>query len=156
MKKKSSNSDIVGRLKEYFEYKKLNSSSFAKKLGYDNPEKISRLFRLSNAKPSFDIIYDIANMFGDINIDWLITGKGEMLKKGEEATPPESNKQANKDPPENEKTELYKEVLKAKEEQINVLNKYLADKEEQIKELRADITMLKSQLDKVKQELQQV
>ena len=57
----------------------LNSLTLSKELGYKSSEKISRLFRDGGAKPSYDIIYDISNKF-EINTDWLITGRGSMLK----------------------------------------------------------------------------
>ena len=70
--------NIVLRIKEFMDYKSLNSLTLAKELGYKSSEKLSRLFRDGNAKPSYDIIYDISNMF-EINVDWLITGRGSML-----------------------------------------------------------------------------
>lgn len=72
------NNDIVSRIKEFMEYKSLNSLTLSNKLGYKSSEKLSRLFRGGNAKPSYEIIYDISNMF-EINVDWLITGRGSML-----------------------------------------------------------------------------
>jgi hypothetical protein len=71
---------INNRLRTYIEYKKLNPNSFSKQLGYSNSEKISRLFRLSDAYPSYEIIFDISNKFEELNLNWLITGEGEMLK----------------------------------------------------------------------------
>ncbi|PZP39521.1 MAG: hypothetical protein DI598_19900, partial [Pseudopedobacter saltans] len=74
-------SEIVQRLGEYMNVKKLNQSEFATLLGYDSSEKISRLFRKEGAKPSADIIEDISNKFEDLNIEWWLTGKGGMLKE---------------------------------------------------------------------------
>ncbi len=73
--------DVISRLKQLMDYYNLNSLTLSNKLGYNSSEKISRLFRDGNAKskPSFDILYDIANIF-EINIDWLLTGRGEMLR----------------------------------------------------------------------------
>lgn len=71
---------IVKRLKEFIDYKRLNSLTFSHELGYNSSEKISRLFRNEGVKPSCDIIEDISNKFEDLNIDWWITGKGSMLK----------------------------------------------------------------------------
>lgn len=73
------NNNIVDRIKAFMQYKSLNSLSLSKELGYNSSEKISRLFRDKKAKPSYDIIYDISNKF-EINVDWLITGRGSMLK----------------------------------------------------------------------------
>ena len=60
------NNDIVSRIKEFMDYKSMNSLTLANKLGYKSSEKLSRLFRVGNAKPSYDIIYDISNMFEKI------------------------------------------------------------------------------------------
>lgn len=73
------NNNIVDRIKAFMQYKSLNSLSLSKELGYNSSEKISRLFRDKKAKPSYDIIYDISNKF-EINVDWLITGRGSMLR----------------------------------------------------------------------------
>ena len=71
--------DVVSRIKELMSYYSINSLTLSKELGYKSSEKISRLFRDGGAKPSYDIIYDISNKF-EINTDWLITGRGTMLK----------------------------------------------------------------------------
>lgn len=47
-------------------------------LDYKSPEKLYRLERNPNAKPSFDILVDISNKFEFANMNWLITGNGEM------------------------------------------------------------------------------
>lgn len=71
--------DVVSRIRELMSYYSINSLTLSKELGYKSSEKISRLFRDGGAKPSYDIIYDISNKF-EINTDWLITGRGSMLK----------------------------------------------------------------------------
>lgn len=76
------NNDIVSRIKQLKSYYSMSDLALSKKLGYKSSEKISRLFRDGGAKPSYDIIYDISNMF-DVNVDWLITGRGSMLKSNE-------------------------------------------------------------------------
>ena len=71
--------DVVSRIKELMSYYSINSLTLSKELGYKSSETISRLFRDGGAIPSYDIIYDISNKF-EINTDWLITGRGSMLK----------------------------------------------------------------------------
>jgi hypothetical protein len=75
-------SPIAQRIGEFIAYKKISRRTFASKLGYVSSEKINRLFRKDGAKPGFDIVADIANKFVEMNVDWLITGRGEMLKSG--------------------------------------------------------------------------
>ena len=84
------NNDVVSRIKELMSYYSMNSLTLSKKLGYKSSEKISRLFRDGGAKPSYDIVYDISNKF-EINTDWLITGRGSMLK--EETVPSMGSKE---------------------------------------------------------------
>lgn len=54
-------------------------SSFARALGYERSDK---LYNIQKGKyfPSFDILQDITKNFVDVNIDWLITGNGDMFK----------------------------------------------------------------------------
>ncbi len=68
------------RLHKFLLVKNLSISKFADRLGYENAEKIYRLFRDNKNKPSFEIIHDISNKFEELNVDWLITGRGSMLK----------------------------------------------------------------------------
>lgn len=49
----------------------------AKALGYSSPEKLYRL-KKENAKPSVDILQDLSNKFEDLDLNWYITGKGEL------------------------------------------------------------------------------
>lgn len=49
----------------------------AKALGYGSPEKLYRL-KKENTKPSVDILQDLSNKFEDLDLNWFITGKGDM------------------------------------------------------------------------------
>ncbi|MGE7773645.1 hypothetical protein ACQKLP_02925 [Chitinophaga sp. NPDC101104] len=71
---------IASRLKNFIQHKQLSTSAFTRILEYKSCEKIARLFRSEGAKPSVDIIADIANRFADLNIRWLLTGEGDMLE----------------------------------------------------------------------------
>jgi hypothetical protein len=73
-------SPIAQRIGKYIAHLNISRREFAFRLGYTSSEKINRLFRKDGAKPGFDIIEDMANMFVEINVDWLVTGRGEMLK----------------------------------------------------------------------------
>jgi transcriptional regulator with XRE-family HTH domain len=74
-------SAVAGRIGKYITYLQISRREFASRLGYTSGEKINRLFRKEGAKPGFDIIADIANKFVDLDVDWLVTGRGEMLKE---------------------------------------------------------------------------
>ncbi|PQJ09535.1 hypothetical protein CJD36_020060 [Flavipsychrobacter stenotrophus] len=64
------------RLQELLSAENLTVPAFAIELGYDNPEKIYRLMRDENNKPSFDILQAISNKFVNWNLNWVVTGKG--------------------------------------------------------------------------------
>ena len=72
--------NIYSRLLQIVEYKGFKSiNDFAKNgLGYSSSEKLNRL-KKENTSPGFDIIQDITNKFEDINMNWFVSGKGEML-----------------------------------------------------------------------------
>ncbi|NDC41903.1 MAG: hypothetical protein EBZ77_10190 [Chitinophagia bacterium] len=73
---------IAGRIHELMTTKGLSITAFAHQLGYRSPEKISRLFRSDHANPSADMLADITNMFAEVNAEYLLTGKGTLLKQG--------------------------------------------------------------------------
>jgi|SRR5690606_3450390 len=69
------------RIMQIIEYKGIASvNKFATEyLGYNSPEKINRL-KKEGTSPSYEIILDISNMFEEIDVEWLVTGRGKMLK----------------------------------------------------------------------------
>lgn len=73
-------SSIAQRIGKFIAYQQMSRREFASRLGYTSSEKINRLFRKDGAKPGFDIIADISNKFVGLNVEWLVTGRGEMLK----------------------------------------------------------------------------
>ncbi|SEG62444.1 hypothetical protein [Sphingobacterium lactis] len=77
----SENSSFFERIIQIIDYKGIkNVNIFATKcLGYDAPQKINRLKKPEN-NPSFEILIDIVNKFEEIDANWLLTGRGDMLK----------------------------------------------------------------------------
>lgn len=65
-----------------------NITELSKKLGYKSPEKLSRLTRDVETKPSYDILVDILNTFPDVNFNWLINGYGIPLLDNKNQTIP--------------------------------------------------------------------
>lgn len=63
------------RLKEFLAFKKIGRNKFEAKLGIANGYMSSKGFSITS-----DVIEKSAIEFPDLNIEWLITGKGEMLK----------------------------------------------------------------------------
>ncbi|WP_343531193.1 S24 family peptidase [Pedobacter sp.] len=54
-----------------------NANELSKHLGYKSPEKLYRLERDKDAKPSADILIDFADKFDNVNMNWVLTGLGE-------------------------------------------------------------------------------
>lgn len=68
----------IMRIADYKGYK--NPNDFAKNgLGWASPEKINRL-KDGVKMPSVEILLEISNKFDEINSEWLLLGKGPMLK----------------------------------------------------------------------------
>ena len=72
--------DIIDRLQEIIDYAGLNVSSFAKKIGVVD-QTIRGIVVQRRNKPGLDILAKILQTFTWINAEWLITGKGEMIKQ---------------------------------------------------------------------------
>ena len=68
----------------------MNANQLSKHLGYGSSEKISRLGRGKNTKPGFDLLFDLANMFENVPLYWLITGKAESSRLYEDHIDSES------------------------------------------------------------------
>jgi len=66
------------RLINMIEHYSLTSAGFADKIGVQR-SSISHIISGRN-KPSYDFIVKILENFTEINIEWLLTGKGRMLK----------------------------------------------------------------------------
>ncbi|OEJ99788.1 hypothetical protein [Roseivirga misakiensis] len=70
---------FFSRLLSYAQSKGVkNTSDLAKKLGYDKPERLYRLKRDPEARPSFEVLEDLTNLFESLNLRWLITGEGQQ------------------------------------------------------------------------------
>lgn len=66
------------RLEHFLKSEKLTSTRFAEIMNVQ-PSSISHILGGRN-KPSFDFIEKILDRFPHLNPDWLILGKGEMLR----------------------------------------------------------------------------
>lgn len=82
-------SKIVSRLKEYIDLKGLSIAAFEKSIGMSNAS-FGRSLK-NNGAIGTDKLENILNIYRDINLIWLLTGEGEMLKKNGN---PESEKNA--------------------------------------------------------------
>lgn len=94
-KKCLKNSIFFERISQIIDYYGIrNVNDFALNyLNYKSSQKINRL-KEENSMPSFEILVDISNKFEEIDANWLITGKGSMLKEqapaSQQTTPSQS------------------------------------------------------------------
>lgn len=75
-------SDFTTRLKEVMEFHQLTASLFADKIEVQR-SSISHIISGRN-KPSLDFILKVTNTFKDVDIYWLLNGKGTFPKQIEE------------------------------------------------------------------------
>lgn len=69
---------MLDRILLILKIKNLSSSKFAEEIGVQR-SGISHILSGRN-KPSLEFVQKLLNRFSDINAEWLISGKGEMLK----------------------------------------------------------------------------
>lgn len=56
-----------------------NKNSFSHRIGMSNNTTIGNLVNKEKYKPSYDVLIKIARTFPEVNIDWLVTGRGQMI-----------------------------------------------------------------------------
>ena len=74
--------DFVKRLEVILDYYNLNASSFADKIGVQR-SSISHLLSGRN-KPSLDFILKISEVFPEIDLYWILIGKGNFPENNNE------------------------------------------------------------------------
>jgi len=74
--------DFVKRLEIILDYYSLNASSFADKIGVQR-SSMSHLLSGRN-KPSLDFVLKILDVFPDVDLYWILNGKGSFPKNEEE------------------------------------------------------------------------
>lgn len=78
-------SKIVGRIKEYMDYKKISIAAFEKSIGLSNAS-FNKTLKTGGAIGT-DKLEKTLSIYPDINPEWLLTGEGEMLKSSSEVKP---------------------------------------------------------------------
>ncbi|PZX92122.1 XRE family transcriptional regulator [Flavobacterium aquariorum] len=86
--------DFIKRLEIILDYYNLNASSFADKIGVQR-SSMSHLLSGRN-KPSLDFILKIIEIFPDVDLYWILNGKGFFPKNSEISPDPNSNSTASK------------------------------------------------------------
>ena len=70
---------MINRIKEVARYYGLTSTAFADQVEIPRPV-ISHIFSERN-RPSLEVVQKIGLAFPEVDLSWLLYGKGEMLKK---------------------------------------------------------------------------
>lgn len=78
------NSDFILRLKKVMDFHQLTASNFADLISVQR-SSISHILSGRN-KPSLDFVLKITNKFPDVDMYWLLNGKGEFPKKSNTPT----------------------------------------------------------------------
>jgi transcriptional regulator with XRE-family HTH domain len=81
--------DFIKRLEIILDYYSLNASSFADKIGVQR-SSLSHLLSGRN-KPSLDFILKILEVFPDVDLYWILNGKGNFPKNSEQSEMKENN-----------------------------------------------------------------
>ena len=91
--KEKENADISARLTDTLNYLSVTKNAFALKIGYERAQTVYDIINGKSA-PSYDFFrrFQMSEYSEIINIDWLLTGRGSMLKTG--TTPPMGDKDA--------------------------------------------------------------
>ena len=82
-------SEFTSRLKKVMDFHQLSASMFADKVGVQR-SSISHILSGRN-KPSLDFILKVTSEFKDVDMYWLLNGKGSFPKNAESnlaSTPP--------------------------------------------------------------------
>ncbi|WP_366183461.1 helix-turn-helix transcriptional regulator [Flavobacterium ovatum] len=91
--------DFIKRLEVILDYYSLNASAFADKIGVQR-SSLSHLLSGRN-KPSLDFILKILEEFPEVDLYWILNGKGQFPKRNEE--PLITDNKSNLQVPETEK-----------------------------------------------------
>jgi hypothetical protein len=123
--------NTINRIKQYLDYKGIRVGAFEKVVGMSNGSFASQLKH--NKTIGVDKLENILKKYTDIDIEWLLTGEGDMIKlnvlhekgevykKTEKLTEHEIN---------------YKDLAEARKETIESLKKIIQHQDEQIAALK--------------------
>lgn len=149
--KEEKNAEISARITQLIAFLGETPNSFATKLGYPRAQTIYDIQKMKSA-PSYDFFQRFSNAGYSviINLDWLLTGKGPMLRADDRpansVTPSTDAPAASVKPDESILYNMYKDE-KAEKEKIRL------EKESEIKELNAKICTMSEEIGRLKAKL---
>lgn len=112
---------VLTRLKEYIDFKGISIAKFESEIGMSNNS--FRKSWLNKGSIGSDKLENILRKYPDINTEWLLTGKGEMLLR----QPSEQGDQSN------DWTDYKEKYLRLLEQHTELQSKYAAFLEEREK-----------------------
>ena len=122
--------NTLKRIKQYIDLKGIKVSVFEREIGMSNGSFASQL--KNDKRIGVDKLEKILRVYTDINIAWLLTGKGNILKVDVlNETQAPYNKTDSENP---EETVNYKELAESRKETIDTLKKLIAYLEAQLSE----------------------
>lgn len=139
--------NTLSRIKEFIDFKGINNAGFEKEVGMSNGSFASQL--KNNKTIGVDKLENILNKYPEINPDWLLTGKGSMLKtlvKNELSQNITGN--SNIQSGNNTNTGDCKAQIKKLQSELKECKKDLKDKDQTIKELSISLSQLIQQKNK--------
>lgn len=101
---------------------KMNNNSFSQSIGV-NATVIHNIIKGRNA-PSYDILNKIALSFDNINMNWLISGKGQMIKEIEINKVEEPSEEYKTSPP-CEQCKIKDELIKSLKREIDTQDHFI-------------------------------
>lgn len=107
--------DFTKRLEKIMDYYALSAAAFAEEIDF-NRSTISHLLSGRN-KPSLEFVMKLYQKFPDIDMDWLLFGKGNFPSTGENLKRPENQKQI-KTPNEENSLNLFSEEDNADDKRV--------------------------------------
>lgn len=157
--------NTVSRIKEYIDYKCISIRKFEESLGFSNGSFASQF--KNNKTIGVDKVENILHIYDDINPEWLLTGKGNMLLKDKAdnirvlsgshnnniSTSINSSAQIRNSPRIiDNKADLENNTLKVKieflEQMLSEKDKMLSEKDKMIAEKERYIVLLEQQISK--------
>ncbi|WP_052332524.1 hypothetical protein [Bacteroides neonati] len=122
-----------GSVKKFSEIIQLSSS-----------QKINRIFNIDKRNGEFpeassDILINIANMFSEVDMNWLLTGKGSMFRNEQAHTTPVSTTQITQPALPVEESFIYK-MYKDKDEENKALIRENGHLEERVRMLESKLS----------------
>ncbi|WP_199866291.1 hypothetical protein [Flavobacterium sp. Root186] len=119
--------NTINRIKQYLDYKGIRVGAFEKVVGMSNGSFASQLKH--NKTIGVDKLENILKKYTDIDVEWLLTGEGDMIKLN---TLRESGEVYKKTEKVTEHEINYKELAEARKETIESLRKIIQHQDEQI------------------------